>query len=150
MSEQGNDKERDSLIADLREPRLGIHEDGTEELKTWDQLWEQCQRAADALAMCSAGTSIKPVAWYRVENGVRVYYETEAWPDMMPLYSTFARTTITDAIADAHSHVAYAEGYLSEARQDFPMLAELYRRVKLADDILSKATNAISDRDVTP
>ena len=38
------------LIADLGEPRLGIHEDGTEELKTWEQLWDQCQQAAAALA----------------------------------------------------------------------------------------------------
>ena len=28
----------------------------------------------------------KPVAWFRIENGMRVYYETEAWPDMTPLY----------------------------------------------------------------
>jgi hypothetical protein len=38
------------LIANLREPRQGIHEDGTEELKTWEQLWEQCQEAAEALS----------------------------------------------------------------------------------------------------
>lgn len=37
---------RSLFIAELREPRQGIHEDGTEEMKTWDQLWEQCQRAA--------------------------------------------------------------------------------------------------------
>lgn len=39
----------EKLIADLEEPRLGIHEDGTEELKTWEQLWDQCQAAAKAL-----------------------------------------------------------------------------------------------------
>jgi hypothetical protein len=36
----------------------------------------------------SAGGECKPVAWYRIENGLRVYYETEAWPNMTPLYST--------------------------------------------------------------
>lgn len=37
------------LLVDLREPREGIHEDGTEELKSWDTLWDQCQKAADEL-----------------------------------------------------------------------------------------------------
>lgn len=29
----------------------------------------------------------EPVAWFRLENGLRVYYETEAWPDLTPLYT---------------------------------------------------------------
>lgn len=29
-----------------------------------------------------------PIAWFRMESGMRVYYETEAWPDMTPLYAT--------------------------------------------------------------
>lgn len=33
-------------------------------------------------------TLCKPVAWYRIENVGRVYYETEAWSDMTPLYET--------------------------------------------------------------
>jgi len=34
----------------LREPRAGIHEDGTEELKSWDTLYAQCLAAATAMA----------------------------------------------------------------------------------------------------
>ena len=33
---------------ELREPRVGVHEDGTEELKSWDTLYAQCLAAADA------------------------------------------------------------------------------------------------------
>ena len=33
---------------ELREPRAGVHEDGTEELKSWDALYAQCLAAADA------------------------------------------------------------------------------------------------------
>lgn len=45
------------LLADLEEPRLGIHEDGTEELKTWEALWQQCQDAAAALRELASARS---------------------------------------------------------------------------------------------
>jgi hypothetical protein len=35
----------------------------------------------------------KPVAWYRIEDGLRVYYETEAWPNMTPLYTVASSAT---------------------------------------------------------
>lgn len=38
-----------AFIAALKEPRQGVHADGTEEMKTWEQLWEQCQRAASEI-----------------------------------------------------------------------------------------------------
>lgn len=44
-----HDDKHYKLIADLEEPRVGIHEDGTEELKTWEQLFELCKAAAHAL-----------------------------------------------------------------------------------------------------
>ena len=37
------------LIGELREPRLGIHNDGTEELKDWGTLFDQCDKAADCI-----------------------------------------------------------------------------------------------------
>lgn len=42
--------DRTFLIERLQEPRAGVHEDGTEELKTWETLFAQCRDAADALA----------------------------------------------------------------------------------------------------
>jgi hypothetical protein len=33
----------------LREPRAGVHEDGTEEMKSWETLYEQCVWAADRI-----------------------------------------------------------------------------------------------------
>src|SRR5258708_30541329 len=35
-----------AMVKRLHEPRQGIHENGEEEMKTWEQLWEQCQDAA--------------------------------------------------------------------------------------------------------
>jgi hypothetical protein len=34
----------------------------------------------------------EPVAWMRIEGGIRVYYETEAHSGMTPLYSTLPAT----------------------------------------------------------
>lgn len=42
-------KPDDALVARLIEPRAGIHEDGTEELKSWETLYEQCREAAAAI-----------------------------------------------------------------------------------------------------
>jgi len=30
----------------------------------------------------------EPVAWYRDEDGIRIYYETKAWDDCIALYTT--------------------------------------------------------------
>jgi len=30
----------------------------------------------------------EPVAWYRDENGIRIYYESKVWDDAIPLYIT--------------------------------------------------------------
>lgn len=29
-----------------------------------------------------------PVAWFRYENGMRIYYETKAWDDLQPLFAS--------------------------------------------------------------
>jgi len=31
--------------------------------------------------------SQEPVAWYRIEDGIRIYYETKAWDDCVPLFT---------------------------------------------------------------
>lgn len=46
------------LVLQLQEPRLGVHEDGTEELKTWEQLFKQCQDAARALSTLPSATRL--------------------------------------------------------------------------------------------
>ena len=51
---KSSDKAHEDLIGRLQEPREGIHENGEEELKSWDTLWEQCQEAAKALAAVSS------------------------------------------------------------------------------------------------
>jgi hypothetical protein len=37
----------------------------------------------------------EPVAWYRDENGIRIYYETKVWDDCTPLYTTPQQPTWT-------------------------------------------------------
>lgn len=34
------------FLAEIEEPRLGIHDDGTEEMKSWEHLWNNLQEAA--------------------------------------------------------------------------------------------------------
>lgn len=85
------------LIADLREPRLGIHGDGTEELKTWEQLWEQCQRAADALSLQSENTARDAVI-EEVAKSIEAAPLTYAGPD--PHVASDLRYLIVAAIRD--------------------------------------------------
>jgi len=55
------------------------HEDRREEAKAILATLPEAPQPASARS--------EPVAWFRLENGMRVYYETEAWPDMTPLYT---------------------------------------------------------------
>jgi hypothetical protein len=56
-------------------------------------LWKAREIVAEVTASLPADAPLpatarsEPVAWFRLENGIRVYYETEAWPDMTPLYA---------------------------------------------------------------
>jgi len=36
----------------------------------------------------SAKVKGEPVAWYRNEDGIRIYYESKVWDDVIPLYTT--------------------------------------------------------------
>jgi hypothetical protein len=47
-------------------------------------------RQLNAIAAIKATLEAKdePVAWYRNEDGIRIYYETKAWDDCIPLYTT--------------------------------------------------------------
>ena len=39
----------------------------------------------DVVALC---TALAEVAWRRKEDGIWIYYESEAWPDLEPLFAT--------------------------------------------------------------
>jgi hypothetical protein len=54
----------------------------------WDTqavLVEEIQRMAKRIEELEAKG--EPVAWYRNEDGIRIYYETKAWDDCIPLYT---------------------------------------------------------------
>jgi hypothetical protein len=42
----------------------------------------------------------EPVAWYRDEDGIRIYYETKVWDDCTPLYTTLQQRTWVDLTDD--------------------------------------------------
>ena len=67
----------------------------------------------------------EPVAWYRDEDGIRIYYESKVWDDATPLYTTPPRRTLvwlTDEeiqtiafdSADRESAIIKAEAKLKE------------------------------------
>lgn len=62
--------------------------------------WEAWRdRAALASQQAVKG---EPVAWFRYENGMRIYYETKAWDDLQPLFaSPPSREPLTDEQIDA-------------------------------------------------
>ena len=57
---------------------------------------EEAQTHYPSRALVNAITAIKaaleakdePVAWYRNEDGIRIYYESKVWDDVIPLYTT--------------------------------------------------------------
>jgi hypothetical protein len=44
-------------------------------------------RLATAWGYVKAQPEQEPVAWYRDEDGIRIYYETKCWDDAIPLYT---------------------------------------------------------------
>ena len=44
-------------------------------------------RLATAWGYVKAQPEHEPVAWYRDEDGIRIYYETKCWDDAIPLYT---------------------------------------------------------------
>jgi len=57
----------------------------------------------------------EPVAWFRYENGDRVYYATKAWDDLQPLFaSPSARAPLTDVASIFCVYETDAKGECSE------------------------------------
>jgi hypothetical protein len=56
----------------------------------------------------------EPVAWYRDEDGIRIYYDTKCWEDATPLYTTPpAQPTTKDSLTVDHGDlltIAYLDG----------------------------------------
>ena len=46
----------------------------------------------------------EPVAWYRDENGIRIYYETKVWDDCTPLYTTPQQRTWVGLTDEERNH----------------------------------------------
>jgi hypothetical protein len=50
-----------------------------------EYLRDKVKQLEEALAKQEQG---EPVAWFRYEDGMWIYYETKAWDDLQPLYTT--------------------------------------------------------------
>jgi hypothetical protein len=49
---------------------------------------EYWNKAITAIKQALAAPVQEPVAWYRDEDGIRIYYESKVWDDATPLYTT--------------------------------------------------------------
>ena len=74
----------------------------------------------------------EPVAWFRYEDGIRIYYETKAFDDCIPLYTT------PPATQPAQEPVAWTllltgehHGIIGEAGEKFIGAPECYQRVNV-------------------
>jgi hypothetical protein len=76
----------------------------------------------EAIEQALAAPVQEPVAWYRDEDGIRIYYESKVWDDATPLYTTppAAQPAPTVQEPDAHNrtlrhrirvHIANREHY---------------------------------------
>jgi hypothetical protein len=52
------------------------------------EFWDRKSKAITAIKAALAQLVQEPVAWFRYENGMRIYYETKAWDDLQALYTT--------------------------------------------------------------
>jgi len=67
-----------------------------QELENTNSYWWQEVDEATTKKIDPAITAIKaaleakdePVAWYRDEDGIRIYYDSKVWDDATPLYTT--------------------------------------------------------------
>jgi hypothetical protein len=46
----------------------------------------------------------EPAAWYRDEDGIRIYYETKVWDDCTPLYTTPQQRTWVGLTEEERNH----------------------------------------------
>ena len=59
----------------------------------WDEdcpITNRCRKAITVLqeALAEQPAQQEPVAWYRDEDGIRMYYESKVWDDATPLYTS--------------------------------------------------------------
>lgn len=67
--------------------------------KALDGYVKDVQRVAAVLADRERQAG-EAVAWFRVENGIRVYYETKAWDDLTPLFASTPAPQVVQAEPD--------------------------------------------------
>lgn len=69
------------MLEDAKQERLTV------------EYWNECVDAITAInqarsAPVQSAERGEPVAWYRDEDGIRIYYESKVWDDATPLYTT--------------------------------------------------------------
>jgi hypothetical protein len=69
---------------DALETEAAIYREADPEDREPEYIWE----AITALRQLLEQPVQEPVAWYRDEDGMRIYYDTKCWEDATPLYTT--------------------------------------------------------------
>jgi hypothetical protein len=57
---------------------------------SYSKIWSLKDNARLTITAIKAALQTKdePAAWYRDEDGIRIYYESKVWDDAIPLYTT--------------------------------------------------------------
>lgn len=130
--------EKDSRLAGI------IFSGALDEVKCGDlQRWRNEFKAK----LSASSASAEPVAWFRMEDGIRVYYETEAHPGMTPLYAAplSSSTSITDPLLPGLLEAERILRMIGYDEEDFAMqrlLAHIAPRRVTADQMA--AMSAVS------
>jgi hypothetical protein len=67
--------------------RLGLYEIVYDLSIQSDDLSIKSEKAMREVQRLGQEIEQEPVAWYRDEDGIRIYYETKVWDDCTPLYT---------------------------------------------------------------
>jgi hypothetical protein len=77
---------KDEALKLALEALEGVVKNCWRDIPSWrlDEIKERITAIKQALA----APVQEPVAWYRDEDGIRIYYESKCWDDATPLYTT--------------------------------------------------------------
>ena len=88
-NEQKHDNLSDPLdLLHQENVRLGLYEDAYDLSIKSEDLSIKSEEAMREVQRLGQEIEQEPVAWYRDEDGIRIYYETKVWDDCTPLYTT--------------------------------------------------------------
>jgi len=84
--------------------RLGLYEIVYDLSIKSDDLSIKSEEAMREVQRLGQEIEQEPAAWYRDEDGIRIYYETKVWDDCTPLYTTPQQRTWVGLTEEERNH----------------------------------------------